>query len=560
MRQKKYWKKVLSSLAASVLVIGICACGSGNVSTTASGQKEEKESESSTTVEENSSTAAGQGTETAGEVTYPIEGDVTLTLAMVDNSIVNANAKHLFETPLGKAWQEATGVTIEVIQCASEEALNLLIAGGDLPDLIYFNPGIYSGGAAKAIKDGVIEPLNDYMEFAPELQEVLDGNDVWRKSNMTADGSIIGAPFIRGEDYLCTSAGLIIRQDWLDDLNLEVPQTPDELYEVLKAFKEEKGASMPLTCTNFWLYDIVVGQGIITSGFDLVKAGWYQVDGEIYYGYVEEEYKDVLAYLNKLYDEGLLDPNYMSNDDNTCKANISNGTSGVTVGPTGGYIGTILSAVEEGASLDVTGFGPLVSNEGDIPYSGQYDNAVKGPTLVMTTQCENKEAAAKFMNYGYTEEGSMLLNFGIEGESYTMVDGYPTYTDIIMNNPDGWTKQQALAQYTMSWNDGPMVQDRRYIEQYASLPQQQAALTQWSNTTSAEYQVPPISVAEADKAEYDKLVMDINTYISEMFVKYVTGQASLDTFETEYLGQLEKMGIDRVIELQQEALDAFNTR
>lgn len=556
--KNKMWKKVLSGLMAATLVVGLSACGSTKDTTKDTSSSVREESKTSEAVQ---SSTAEQESEVAEKAMYPIEGNVTLTLAMVDNSTVNANAKHLFETPLGKAWQEATGVTIEVIQCASFDALNLLIVGGNLPDLIYFSPNTYSGGAEKAIKDGVVEPLNDYIdECAPDLKAVLDGNDVWRKTNTTSDGSIIGAPFIRGEDFLCTSAGLIIRQDWLDDLGLNVPQTPDDLYEVLKAFKEEKGATIPFTCQNSWMKHLIE-QGMISSAFDLVRVGWYQVDGELHLGYAEKEYKDVLTYLNKLYNEGLLDPNYMSNDDNTCRSNMANGISGVTVGASGGYVGNILSAVEENdPTFNLTGFGPLVANEGDIPYSGQFDNAIKGASLVMTSQCKNKEVAVKFMNYGYTEEGSLLLNFGIEGESYTMVDGYPTYTELITNNPNGWTMQQALAQYTMSWSDGPMVQDRRYMEQYAARPQQQAALAQWSNTTAADYQVPNLSVAEDDVSEYNKLWADINTYISEKFVQYVTGQASLDGFETEYLSQLEKMGIDRVIELQQEALDAFNAK
>lgn len=406
----------------------------------------------------------------------------------------------------------------------------------------------------------MIEPLNDYLDTcAPDLKAVLESNDVWRKSITTSSGDVVGAPFIRGEDFLCTSAGLILRQDWMDELGLETPETPDEFYEVLKRFKEEKNATVPFSTNLSWIRNILVGQGSITSPFGLVRGSWYQVDGEIHLGYAETEYKDVLVFLNKLYEEGLLDPDFISNDDNLCRSNLANGVSGVAVGPSGGYIGNILTSVEEeNPEFNLTGFGPLVAEKGDIPMSGHYDNAVKGPALVMTTQCENKEAAAKFMNYGYTEEGHLLLNFGVEGESYEMVDGYPTYTEWITNNPEGLSMQQALQKYTMSWDDGPMVQDRAYMEQYAARPQQQAALERWSNTTAAQYQVPNLSIAEENQAEYNKLWADIDTYISEMFVQYITGQASLDDFETEYLGQLEKMGISRVLELQQDALDIFN--
>lgn len=554
----KLLKKILSSVLAATLVFSMAACGndSENTVTSSSTKEETKAIESASTTK--SSTVQES---TVAEVTYPIEGNVTLTIAMLDNATVNANAKHLFETPLGKAWQEATGVTIEVIQCANNDAMNLLIAGGELPDLIFFPPSKYSGGAEKAIKDGVIEPLNDYIdEFAPDLKEVLESNEIWYKTNVTSSGDIIGAPFIRGDAYLCSGAGLIIRQDWLDELNMEVPQTPDELYDVLVAFKEKKGATLPFTTTNSWMRNIV-NYGMISSAYGQVKSDWYQIDGEIHYGRAEAEYKDTLAFLNKLYDEGLLDPNFASNDNNTVYSNMANGISGVTVGATGGYMGTILNAVEkDNPTYDLTGFGPLVAKEGDVAYSGYYSNALTGDTLFMTTQCKNKEAAVKFMNYGYTEEGYMLLNFGIEGESYTMVDGYPTYTELINNNPNGWSMQQALAQYTMSWNAGPFVQDKRYMEQYAARPQQKAAQALWAETDAAKYMVPTLSIAEEDQAEYSKLWADINTFVSEMMIQYITGTADLAKFETEYLDQLEAMGIDRVIELRQEALDAFNAR
>ena len=556
----KTLKKVLSSVLAATLVFSMAACGNTEESSKASNTvsstvKEETKTSESTPVDNTTQESA------VAEVTYPIEGNVTLTLAMLDNATVNANAKHLFETPLGKAWQEVTGVTIEVIQCANNDAMKMLIAGGELPDLIYFPPSKLSGGAEKAIKDGVIEPLNDYIdEFAPDLKAVLESDEIWYKTNITSDGDIIGAPFIRGDAYLCSGAGLIIRQDWLDELNMEVPQTPDELYEVLVAFKEKKGATLPFTTTNSWMRNIV-NYGLISSAYGQVKSDWYQIDGELHYGRAEAEYKDSLAFLNKLYNEGLLDPNFASNDNNIVYSNMANGLSGVTVGATGGYIGTILNAVEkDNPTYDLTGFGPLVAEEGDVAYSGYYSNALTGDTLFMTTQCKNKEAAVKFMNYGYTEEGYMLLNFGIEGESYTMVDGYPTYTELITNNPNGWSMQQALAQYTRSWDAGPFVQDKRYMEQYAARPQQKAAQALWAETDAAKYMVPTLSIAEEDQAEYNKLWADINTFVSEMMIQYITGTADLAKFETEYLDQLKTMGIERVNELRQEALDAFNAR
>lgn len=563
------WKKIAARIMVATMTISMCGCGNeGNSDsvTESTGSSGENPGEESSTEEPSQESSEDNETENPSQeeqvsgITYPLEEKAHLVLAMVDEAAVTANAKNLAETPFGQAWQEATGVELEIMQLADGNALNLLYASGDLPDMIWMVSS-YSGGAEKAIKDKIIEPLNDYMEFAPDFQAVLDGNELYAKSCKTSNNQIIGFPLINGDDYLLTSAGLIIRQDWLDDLGLALPQTADDLYEVLKAFKEEKGASAPLSTTLWWLKEIAVQHGILTSPFGLVRGGFYQVDGKVHYGYAEEEYKGVLEFLHKLYDEGLLDPNFQSVDDNTVKANIMNGDTGVVIGNTGAYLGTILETMaEDEPDFNLSGFGPLVKTAGDIPMSTHYNWPIQETYVVITPSCTNKEAAVKFLNYGYTEAGHMLFNYGTEGVSYTMENGVPTYTELIMHNPDGLTKQLAMAQHIRAWQGGPFIREKGYQLQYSNLPQQQAALASWSTSDASKYQMPPVTVSEENTSEYSKLNGDISTYVSEMFVRYVTGLESLDTFESEYLATLESMKVDRIIELQQEALDEFNSR
>lgn len=553
-------KSLLSILLAGAMMVGTMAgCGSNETKKESSSAVSESKTESSAASKKTTTEAVQE----AEGVTYPLEGNVTLTLALTEEGqVTSSGVKDLFETPFGKAWQEQTGVTIEVIQLADGDAMNLLFAGGDLPDLIWHNFNGYSGGPAKAIKDKIIEPLNDYTEYLPDMMEALNSDPDFIKAATTDDGDIVGGPFARSAEILKTSAGMMIRQDWLDELNLEVPQTPDEVYEVLKAFKEEKGAEAPLSLNgSFWLKSIALGHGLITSPFGLPKANLYQVDGTVHYGFYEQEYKDVLAWLNKLYTDGLLDANFQTVDLATVNSNIMNGVAGMTVGSTGGNMGTYLNTMKEtDPNYNLTGMAPLVANKGDMPMSTHYDNAVTGAFLVMTPNCKDKEAAAKFINYGYTEEGHLLMNFGIEGESFTMVDGVPTYTDLILKNPDGFTVQQAMAQYQRAWLAGPMLQDGGYIQQYYALDQQKEALAAWSTSDAKKYQLPAIVIPEENSAELSSITSDINVYIEEMLFKYITGEKSLDTFETEYLPTLKSMGAERLIEINQKGLDNYNAR
>ena len=218
MRKCNKKRKMTAGILAAVMALTLCACGSGGGSgssssaATASGSVEGSGSQQG-------SQQADAPAEGAAGITYPLDEKVHLTMAMVENAAVTANATDLAHTPFGEEWQRATGVELEIMQLADVDALNLLYASGELPDLIYYSG--YTGGEQKAIKDQIIQPLNDYMEYAPDLQAVMDSNELYKKSNITMDGDIIGFPFIRGDDYLRTSAGLIIRQDWLDELNME---------------------------------------------------------------------------------------------------------------------------------------------------------------------------------------------------------------------------------------------------------------------------------------------------------------------------------------------------
>lgn len=176
-----------------------------------------------------------------------------------------------------------------------------------------------------------------------------------------------------------------------------------------------------------------------------------------------------------------------------------------------------------------------------------------------STTCEYPEIAAQFLNYGYTEEGHMLLNFGVEGESYEMIDGYPTFTDLILHNPDGLSPQYAMAPYCFSWDCGNMMQDERYIYQYAGLPQQQEALATWSDTLKGDYVMPRVTIPDDMSARFSSLGNDINTYCKEMRIKFITGEESLDNFDA-FRDTLRNMGIEEYIAIEQAAYDEFMAR
>ncbi len=486
---------------------------------------------------------------------YPIKSDTTLTLWMPMTANISTNAANFGELPIAKELEERTGIKVEYIHPSltnRDEKFNLMIASGDLADIIEYPWTYYNGGPGKAIEDGVILPLNDYIDaFAPNLKALYENNPDVAKESKTDRGYYFSTGTVATEEKLLTSGGLIIRQDWLDDLGLAMPETIDEWYTVLKAFKEQKGATAPLAISNT---PFLVGAFTGAYGFVL---DFYREGDTLHYGPIEPAYKDFLITMNKWYKEGLFDNNFSTTDDATRTANMLNGKTGVVYGGLGGGIGALISAAKT-PGFKVAGAPYPTHQKGERASFGQANSPVN-PVAAISTQCKDIELAMKFLDYGYSEEGAMLFNFGTEGETYTMKDGYPTYTELITNNPDGLSMSQALTKYSKGGQGGSYIQDVRYLEQYAGKPEQQTAWSVWSNTDGQAHRVPLVYIDEEKNNEYSTKMTDVQTYWTEMIIKFISGIEPIDNFDN-YIAEMKKMGAEDVLALKQQAYDNYLKR
>ena len=557
--KKNFLKRLLSISMASILVAGmLTGCGEDATNSSSTAQ----ESKESTAVKE-SSEAASSSVEATPEpeegVTYPLDTDVTLKIATWSDAAVTAHYDSRQDTPFIEELQKRTGVKIELVELGND-AFKLLLSGGDIGDydIIWNNLNFLPASPDVCIEDEVIIPLDDYLdECMPDYKALLDSSLLFGKGAKTTDGQVYRAAMFKESQYMMVTSGMIIRWDWLKDLNMEIPETPDELYDVLVAFRDEKGAEVPLSVDR-WQVGSLLSTAGIANGFGLPTTDFYVKDGQVHWGLAEPELKDALAYLNKLYDEKLLDTEFATVDNATTKANLMNGRSGVWNGAVGGGIGTIQTQMAEtDPEFELTGFPGLTANRGDETIKPSYSSFASTYGACILPSCKNPEIAAKFLNYGYTEEGINLWNFGIEGVSYNMVDGYPTYTDLIMKNPDGWTIQQAMAGYSLGYSGLISIQQDEYLEQYSTLPGQKKALENWFRVSDEIYFLPSLSYSDDDSAEYSRIKSEIATYYDQMLIAYVNGTKSLDDFESEYLGTLKNLGVDRLLEIQQEAYDAY---
>lgn len=488
---------------------------------------------------------------------YPLKGDLTFTCWRQMDANLSTSYSNQAESPFEKELAKRTGVTIEYQHPAAgsvQESFNILISSGDLPDMIYYPWDNMVGGASKAIADGHIKVITEYMDkYTPAYKRYLSEHADVDRAVRTEQGEYFGLANIKGDDILCTSAGLMVRKDWLDELGLPEPETMDEIYTVLKAMKEQKGVELPYSGD---LYQAALW-GIFTSAYGVLPE-LYVEGNQVLFGSVEPAYKEYLTTMHKWYAEGLIDSSFATLDSKTINSNIMNGFSAMTNGAGGSGMGVYLNTAKtKDPNYDLVALKTPVLNKGDKPMYGNYSPKVSGHYVAVTNACENVPAVLKYLDYKYTEEGHMLSNFGIEGVSYEMKDGEPIYTDFILNNSENKSVSQMMAQYMLSSSvGGAFVGDGRYIMQYYKLDQQKDALKKWSDTDASKHVVPKVNIAEDQLADVTRMLTDIITYSQSMTLKFIMGTEELANYD-KFVAELKSMGLDTVLLAYTEALDRY---
>ena len=537
-------------LAAAMSVSGLTACGG-------------KGNETGAATEVTATGGAATQSTAAEAASYPLDTDVTVTYWSELNGNVAANFNNMGDTEFGKKLQEESGVKIEFQHPAvgqTAEAFNLLLGKTDLPDIIEYNWLGYPGGPEKAIKDAVIIPLNDVIDkYCPNLKAYLEANPEIDKMVKTDDGTYYCFPFIRGGDRLLTNMGLMLRGDWLEEQELEVPTTMDEWETVLTAFKEKKGATAPFAYQ--WSLAGLTNNNPFAYAYGASREFYLNAEGKVTYGAVQDGYKEYLMTMNKWMKEGLVDLDLLALTGDQVAAKITNGTAGASFAYCGSGLGNWTKAGQATNQDYVLVPAPYPTlKQGEKPEMGQRDNNYIGVgSAAITTSCKEVEVVARLLDYAYSEAGATLYNFGTEGESYTVVDGQPVYTDLVLNNPDGLSATQAIAGYARACYNGPFVQAEEYAEQYYTTQEQKDAIAIWSDTNMGEYVIPPVTATPDEAKEIASYMAEITTYRDQETIKFIYGDRSFDEWD-DYVAAIEKMGLARVLELKEASLERYKNR
>ena len=553
MRNKKLWKRLSACVLAVTLSAG-CMVGCGDKTT-----NNNTTSESKTVASESEKSTETVATQPSEEVKAPVE--LTYWCALDANT--QATLTSFNDMEMLKEAQAITNVEIDFTHPASgteTEQFNLKMTNLNLEDVMEYSWGSYPGGASQAIADGIIIDLAPYIEkgYAPNYKKILDENPHIKQQITTDKGEIWAFAPIGLNSVECT-AGYIIRKDFLDAVNMEVPETIADWEAVLTAFKDQLKIEAPLTMQTGGLIGV---NSYFAGAFD-TYPGYYLREGKVQYGYMDENYKEYLTTMAKWYKEGLIDQDVFGNDTKTVSSNVLNNKSGAFYGYIGSGIGTIMnSAKETNPDLVLVGAPYPVMNDGDVARFMPRSWDVKaGGQAAITTACDEEKIAAimTYLDFWYSEEGSLLKNFGVEGLSYNMVKGEPQYSDEVLKNPDGLSIAHALGKYTRASQATVGLIDRRYYEQYYQIQEQVDAMNLWNENTAPaiEVKLPSIAPAEEDAEELAGINAALNTYVQEESTKFVMGLRSLDEFDDFVATMKSSYNVERALEIQQKAYEQY---
>ena len=452
-----------------------------------------------------------------------------------------------------KAIQERTGISVEFLHPPlkqKREQFKLLIASGDLPDIIgsIDHLGGYPGGQDKAITDNVWLRLNDVIKNnAPNYQLILDNYPEIRQSSISPEGNITSFDMVMSEPS-APWQGMIIRKDWLDLLNLPVPETIDEWEVALTGFKDTLHVEAPLNIRfDNALFRSQVFLGAWDTGFC-----WINKEGSAEWGPSTEEYRSFLETFHCWYTKGLLDPEFAIRHDDSIERAMITGRMGAC-NVYYAWFDTFLHSNKDDPRYDLAGTPYPVLRKGQSLHLSHFLPLNQQNHTVITSSCNSPENAARFLDYGYSREGSYLLTYGIKDISYELIEGIPYFSDLILKNPENIPYNTIQYRYVM--NHGPFLIDSGK-DKAKKIPKKISQAQQLWSTAGHDWMWPTIQYSKEEAESLTELSENLQSYSLNMTIRFIMGIEPLSNWE-KYLVTLEKLGLGKMNQIHQQALDRY---
>lgn len=434
-------RKVISLMLVSAMVAGMLAgCGS-----------------------DSGSSKGGSSTETGSAAEASSSGETADDKSPITFEYFNADGKNgNWDNPVAKAITEATGVTLDVSypvasQGDAKEDVALMIANDEYPDMIYAK-----GSATDLYQAGALIDMTDLIEkYGPNIKKMY-GAELEKLKWSQDDPGIYQLSYAGvNQKTLTTGGSCQIQWAALKENDYKYPKTLDEYEKMIKSYlaahpKTEDGLDMiGITMSaSDWHWMITLGNpaGLIADASP--DNGQWIIDDEynVHYKHVTDEEKEYFKWLCRMYNEGILDPNFATQTDDDYIAKVASGRVVAITDAEWHYSQCEATLVADG-KVDQTYVGlPVTLREDQVEKALLYQGTTVGWGIGITKSCEDPVRAIKFLDYLCSDEGQILYHWGIEGENYFLDDdGQPYRTDEevakAQSDPD-YAKNTGIDNYT----------------------------------------------------------------------------------------------------------------
>ena len=480
--------------------------------------------------------------------------------------------------------EEITGIHVEYEQIPLEninEKVAMMLAGGELPD-VFLNCGITAAQMAQyGVEDQYLIQLDDLIdEYAPNLIKAMEPFEKQGGMNLLreVDGHIYSLPEINPCFHCTRALKMWINDEWMKTLGLEYPTTTEEFKEMLIAFRDgdPNGNGLkdeiPLSGdidgwyaqAAYFLLGSFLPMSAYSQGFGL--------DGNTVVNLsTDERFREALAYLNDLYNEGLLDPGTLTQTDDQLRKLVDNPDAPLIGATTAGYGGVFTSEIGGDRYKLYRPLDPLKGPEGvQYAYSAPYTPSTGN--FVITKDCADPALAMQWANAPYTDEACSTIFNGVEGTDWRFAEdgevgfeGQPAIWtaliayggDVGSTRNDCWT-QMGIYNFSAEWRAGQTVDPN--VDLYSADGMEfllyKTTKELYDPYNMDEFALPALKLTEDENFMVSPLRTEWNNYFSEMFFNFVTGAWNLDSDWENHVNNVENIySMSQMTETYQTAYD-----
>ncbi|GHT56639.1 sugar ABC transporter substrate-binding protein [Spirochaetia bacterium] len=501
--------------------------------------------------QQNQGKSGGQPAQAVKPAGFPIV-DEKLTLTVFGSR--DQNQAKWSDMYFFKKYAELTNIDLDLQEVPAqgfEEKKNLLFASNELPD-VFIRAGIspiqfsmYGAGSKQLLA------LDPYLEkWAPNINKILKENEAVRMAVTASDGHIYVLPELDFSDTGSMGFKQWINKGWLDAVGKKVPTTPQELRDVLIAFRDRdpnkngKADEIPLGIREISSIYVLGGSwGLDHQMKDTINIK----NGKLHYWIADNAFKEYLTFLHDLYANKLLWQNYYKADSRPeWRSNLSNALFGAFYMP---YSDVFINVEDQ-----FIGYPPLKGPYGDQLWADANNGVLAVGAFAVSSTCKNPEAALRWVDYLYSAEGSVFYRYGVEGETFTRDgSGMPRINNDIINSPEGF--MTALGKINLvPGGGGPQMITNQTDGIVAS------DLTKKISAELAPYRPKVIynkpTLNETDMDRVNAITQDLDKYRDESVTKFIIGEWGFEKWD-EYCRTLERIGLPELEAIYQRAFDAL---